>query len=103
VRVCGAQVSSGALPATSVGEGHKRAIAAWMKVTRAGPGERFTSWRLAINKSIGCRPAPDTGLICEARASPCVIEQAPAQALPPNPRAPEPKVIPVPPAKAIKA
>jgi hypothetical protein len=95
VRRCGQSVTSGPQQASSVALGQKRAIAAWAKAAGIANGERFTNWRLAFTKSLSCRPATSSGVICEARGAPCVIEQVPSNALPPALKVPEPKVIPV--------
>ncbi|MEQ1616602.1 MAG: hypothetical protein ABL904_27940 [Hyphomicrobiaceae bacterium] len=98
VRVCKAEMSSGPHLAASVAEGQKRAIAAWTQVAKVVGGDSHTSWRIANSKTLSCTPTEGTKVICIARARPCVIEQvAPGKA-----PAPEPKVIQVPPAKAIK-
>lgn len=94
VRTCGEVVTSGPQSAASIAEAQKLAIAAWAKRADVANGARFTSWRLAFNKSMICKPAEASGVVCEAKAAPCVIEQAPQR----PPRAPEPKIIPVPPA-----
>ena len=102
VRVCKAEMSSGPHLATTVGQGQKMAIDAWMQVAKVVGGDSHTSWRLAISKSLSCQPTEGTKVICIARARPCVIEQvAPKDMAPIKPNQPEPKVITVPKTKAI--
>lgn len=93
VRRCTGAVSGGAQTGTVLTQAQRRAIEAWSKKVTGADGERYAGWRIAVNKSLTCGPAATTGIACEARATPCTIEQAPAKALPPRP--PEPKVIPV--------
>jgi hypothetical protein len=102
VRICKASVSSGPQAAASVAAGQKLALSVWAQVAKVMGGDSHTSWRLAVDKTLTCAPAADKGVLCEARGRPCVIEQAaPKEWAPGKPNTPEPKVVPVPPTKAI--
>ena len=104
VRVCQPAVTSGPQAAATVGAGQRLAIQAWMASARAIGGDNLTSWRLAVNKSVSCKPGADNKIICTAVAEPCSISQVPMPApgaSPARPKGspaapPEPKVIPVP-------
>jgi hypothetical protein len=108
VRTCMAIASSGPQAAPTVAAGQKLALSAWAQVAKVMGGDSHTSWRLALTKTLTCAPAAvGTGVVCEARARPCVIDQVPGPGeryLPETPtrKAPEPKVIPVPPNPAPK-
>lgn len=102
VRFCLEQVSSGPQVAATVAQGQRLAIDAWVKAARKA-GDEYVSWRLALTKSLTCTPATDRGVVCEARGIPCTIMQAPPKNGPAiKPKPPEPKIITVPPARAIK-
>jgi len=102
VRFCLEQVSSGPQVAATVAQGQRLAIDAWVRAAHRA-GDEYVSWRLALTKSLTCTPAIDKGVVCEARGTPCTIKQAPpTDAAPIKPKPPEPKVITVPPARAIK-
>ena len=83
VRRCMSPVTSGPQQAVGVLQGQRLAIGAWIKAVGAAHGPRFTSWRLAVTRSLTCGAASNAGVVCEARATPCVIEQAPTTVPPP--------------------
>lgn len=76
VRECGA-------PVTGLGSGGNEAAAKkvalddW-KTKAAALGEGYTSWRLATNRFLECKPDSSGSVVCAARGAPCTIEQAPA-------------------------
>lgn len=78
VRLCEEPVSSGPVKGATEKEARAAALAAWQEKTRAGHGERYTSWRLADGKLLTCLPGKTGGgFECLARGAPCTIEQAP--------------------------
>lgn len=102
VRRCVDRVTSGPQAAATMMQGRKLAIEAWSRAAATLGGEHG-DWRNAGTRSLVCGPGPSSGVVCEARASPCAVE-APRKPVPGvKPKVPEPKVITVPPAagKAI--
>lgn len=80
VRLCEMSVSSGLVSGSSEHAARRDALTAW-KSKAMRHGERYASWRIAIDKLLKCLPR-DGGYECLARARPCTIEQAPGRRQP---------------------
>jgi hypothetical protein len=79
VRLCEAPVSSGSVKGATESAARRGALAAWKAEAFVKHGERYTAWRLAVEKVLKCLPGKTGGFECLARAAPCTIEQAPAR------------------------
>ena len=76
VRACGEPIT-GLVSGTNEAAAKKSALDEW-RAKAAALGEGYTSWRLAANRFIECKPGSSGKVICVARGAPCTIEQAPA-------------------------
>jgi hypothetical protein len=85
VRVCLEAVTSGQKIEASEEAARKTALDAWVKAVEIN-GPQFSSWRLALERELTCKPAADARFECEARARPCTIQQQPPKDLPLIPR-----------------
>jgi len=66
------------------------ALEAWQaEARRFGPA--FTSWRLALTRSVVCHRRAGPLFACSARAAPCGISQMPDKNPPGLPASPRPK------------
>jgi hypothetical protein len=94
VRTCGQPITGDVATAPTEVEGRRKALESWSrKAATLGPG--YTSWRLANNRTLQCKPvtAPATGFSCAAFAAPCIISQVP-DAPPPAAKPKRPKRLP---------
>ncbi len=92
VRVCLPPVAGGPVRAATLTQAQQLAIEAWFNAAKLN-GDRFTSWRIANSKSLLCSPTTEAGVMCAARASPCMIQQAPGQQNPAQ-KQPSPPTLP---------
>ncbi len=76
VRVCKGPVTSAVFTDESEKAGKTRALADW-KAKVALLGERYTSWRLAIDKRLTCTLVENKFHACVAHGRPCTIKQVP--------------------------
>jgi len=86
VGVCQDPMTGGPQAAPSEAAGRKAALAAWVRAVSRVHGERYTSWRLAFDKSLTCKVAGDGSFSCEACGRPCTVEQVPQPGLDRLPR-----------------
>jgi len=86
VRKCGPAIASEIAQADNEFLGKRKALLSWtQRAARLGPD--YASWRLADKKILGCKAAksPSSGVQCVAYATPCTLQQNPA-----NPKARKP-------------
>ena len=81
VGLCQDPITSGPQAAPSEAAGKKAALAAWVRAVSRAHGERYTSWRIAFDKSLTCKAAGDGSFSCEACGRPCTVEQVPQRGL----------------------
>jgi hypothetical protein len=86
VLVCQETISSGPKSGATLPDAQKAALATWVKEATDLHGPRFTAWRLAYDKALDCKPMADGTHVCEAKAQPCGVQQAPSPDLTPLPR-----------------
>ncbi|NOU04551.1 MAG: hypothetical protein HOO99_00025 [Hyphomicrobiaceae bacterium] len=96
VRQCAPAVTSVATDRTDEQNARRNAITAWANEARK-LGVQYTSWRLAIDRSVICSKVEDVGFRCKVTAAPCTIQQNPSLAPPvrkpeagPKPAGPKP-------------
>ena len=75
VRRCTPALTGGPQDAAAEVEAKQKALASW-SVKASVYGTAFTSWRLAINRTLSCSKGP-AGFTCEARGAPCALQQVP--------------------------
>jgi hypothetical protein len=95
VRRCGDVISISADDPTSDTFARQKALSAWIAAAgRLGPA--YTSWRLAIDRTLSCAKGPKGGFQCQAIARPCGISQNPNAEPSPPQSAPLPIPSPLP-------
>ena len=55
-------------------EGRRKALAAWREDVAQAHGQAFTSWGVANERQLACRPL-EGQFVCRARARPCRLQQ----------------------------